>query len=559
MDQQIRIRFREHPQQREQVLHEHWVRTESQIKDALLGVDEYMFHFFGDRTDVGGTTFVAVAVFPIIRKLITMNIGDSHLVVSDQDSKVQFATFVGEPTHVDERKRIEQSGGFVENKRVNGQLALSRAYGDYHLKLAGRKAGVHTYHPHLNALSCTPTVEVWNYTNNLKYICLESDGMTGPGIIPDDGELIRLIDGLVAKKMHPAHGVITEAYQRGSTDNLTCIVIFFDENPYRKRTRSRAVGVTDMGRGWDQAVGLTYLKLPRNTRESLQNSFMQAVGMGPKPSLAAPVSGMARIISFNILNGFEGMVEKPATDSALATLGSLRPSIVGLQEVVFRPWMKTVDEFREKLAQYKLSLEFGCQATELYGGPYGNALLQGPSLPSTWRRTDIHTLDLNPLESKAEGRCAVGISFDIESKQRLHIYSTHLDVSDHSGALRLAEVKTLLAYIKLKTAPQDAVIVMGDMNATQWRDYSPEHKEWIMKNAIARGVPEDITVLDVFRKEGYLDAAELKGERLPLTVWSGKRVDYILCKNIAASQIAQVFAVPALVSDHLMIGIDLRL
>lgn len=44
------------------------------------------------------------------------------------------------PTLKDERKRIEEAGGFVEYKRVNGNLALSRALGDFIFKRNDRKS-----------------------------------------------------------------------------------------------------------------------------------------------------------------------------------------------------------------------------------------------------------------------------------------------------------------------------------------------------------------------------------------------------------------------------------
>lgn len=44
------------------------------------------------------------------------------------------------PTLKDERKRIEAAGGFVEYKRVNGNLALSRALGDFIFKRNDHKS-----------------------------------------------------------------------------------------------------------------------------------------------------------------------------------------------------------------------------------------------------------------------------------------------------------------------------------------------------------------------------------------------------------------------------------
>ena len=54
----------------------------------------------------------------------------------------QFATKDHKPDDPEETKRIEKSGGFVSLPpqtyipRVNGQLALSRAFGDFQLKMS---------------------------------------------------------------------------------------------------------------------------------------------------------------------------------------------------------------------------------------------------------------------------------------------------------------------------------------------------------------------------------------------------------------------------------------
>ena len=62
-----------------------------------------------------------------------MNIGDSRSVLCSAQ-KVAFATSDHKPTNPDERARIEQAGGHVTQGRVNGQLAVSRALGDFELK-----------------------------------------------------------------------------------------------------------------------------------------------------------------------------------------------------------------------------------------------------------------------------------------------------------------------------------------------------------------------------------------------------------------------------------------
>jgi len=70
-------------------------------------------------------------------KLINANIGDSRTVLarkSGSEYETIACTQDHKPTNDGERKRIEAAGGSVQLARVDGQLALSRAFGDRMLK-----------------------------------------------------------------------------------------------------------------------------------------------------------------------------------------------------------------------------------------------------------------------------------------------------------------------------------------------------------------------------------------------------------------------------------------
>ena len=77
------------------------------------------------------STATGVLVTP--KHFFMMNIGDSRSVVC-RKSEVFFATDDHKPTHYSERMRIEKAGGHVSQNRVNGQLAVSRALGDFEMK-----------------------------------------------------------------------------------------------------------------------------------------------------------------------------------------------------------------------------------------------------------------------------------------------------------------------------------------------------------------------------------------------------------------------------------------
>ena len=81
--------------------------------------------------DVSGSTCIAAFITPT--HIIVANLGDSRAVLSSE-KRVRFATADHKPTDVKERNRIMQAGGYVLMGRVCGNLAVSRALGDYDYK-----------------------------------------------------------------------------------------------------------------------------------------------------------------------------------------------------------------------------------------------------------------------------------------------------------------------------------------------------------------------------------------------------------------------------------------
>ena len=79
------------------------------------------------------------------------NAGDSRGVLC-RDGKAVPLSEDHKPDNDDEKRRIEAASHFVEDSRVDGNLALSRAFGDFQYKdqakLAAEKQAV-TSHPDL--------------------------------------------------------------------------------------------------------------------------------------------------------------------------------------------------------------------------------------------------------------------------------------------------------------------------------------------------------------------------------------------------------------------------
>merc|ERR1711913_112336 len=67
-------------------------------------------------------------------KLFVGNIGDSRCIACTNGLAEPLSSD-HKPCNDEEKSRIEQAGGFVEFNRVNGNLALSRALGDFVFKM----------------------------------------------------------------------------------------------------------------------------------------------------------------------------------------------------------------------------------------------------------------------------------------------------------------------------------------------------------------------------------------------------------------------------------------
>eukprot|EP00796_Vickermania_ingenoplastis_P001014 gene1014-605_t len=96
--------------------------------DTFLEVDDKLKLALKDGS---GCTAVVVHVTP---KMITCaSVGDSRAVLCRGGEAVALS-HDHKPENDEERERIEAAGGFVQDNRVNGQLAMSRAMGDFTYK-----------------------------------------------------------------------------------------------------------------------------------------------------------------------------------------------------------------------------------------------------------------------------------------------------------------------------------------------------------------------------------------------------------------------------------------
>jgi serine/threonine protein phosphatase PrpC len=140
--------------------------VKARITTAFPGFDRFMYN---DNKRFG-TTCTMLLIDDARHKFYQVNLGDSRSIVFNGGIRAE--TIDQEPNNPTERERIENAGGIVRGNRVDGMLAVARAFGDFELKRNNRIK----YDPIYGKVSAVPVVTVTTYLpgENLKFI-LTSD------------------------------------------------------------------------------------------------------------------------------------------------------------------------------------------------------------------------------------------------------------------------------------------------------------------------------------------------------------------------------------------------
>lgn len=106
------------------------------LKQAFLEIDNVMLEEESLKQEQAGTTAVAVVVKD--DKVFCANVGDSRAVACIAGVPEPLS-IDHKPSNAEEYNRITAAGGWVDCNRVNGNLALSRALGDFIFKRNEKK------------------------------------------------------------------------------------------------------------------------------------------------------------------------------------------------------------------------------------------------------------------------------------------------------------------------------------------------------------------------------------------------------------------------------------
>ncbi|PKU81823.1 putative protein phosphatase 2C 59 [Dendrobium catenatum] len=230
--------------------------TKSAIADAYNHTDsEFLRSESNQSRDAGSTASTAILVGD---RLLVANVGDSRAVICRGgngeitllqhdfvfliDNRIfgyYYSIAVSrdhKPDQTDERQRIEDAGGFVMwagnfdlrtkifitvvlslyvlgrcyagTWRVGGVLAVSRAFGDRLLK---------------QYVVADPEIQEEVVDGSLEFLILASDGLWDVVSNEEAVAMVKPIDN----PEQAAKSLLQEASQRGSADNITCVVVRF--------------------------------------------------------------------------------------------------------------------------------------------------------------------------------------------------------------------------------------------------------------------------------------------------------------------------------------------
>lgn len=188
-----------------------------------------------------GTT--AITALVLGRHLIVANAGDCRAVLCRKGVAVQLSQD-HRPTSLMERQRVEKLGGIIEYGCLNGDLAITRALGDWYMKLPFGSA---------SPLTAEPEVKQMLLTEDDEFMILGCDGIWDVMSNQEAVNVVRRELRLHNDPEQSARELVNQALCKDTDDNLTAIVVCFTSPEHRtpvpsQRPRFRCCSLSEDAR-----------------------------------------------------------------------------------------------------------------------------------------------------------------------------------------------------------------------------------------------------------------------------------------------------------------------
>ncbi|XP_044487420.1 probable protein phosphatase 2C 13 [Mangifera indica] len=171
-----------------------------------------------DDCSVGSTCgTTALTALVLGRHLLVANAGDCRAVLCRKGVAVDMSKD-HRPSYLPERRRVEGLGGYIDYGYVNGYLSVTRALGDWELKLPLGSA---------SPLIADPDIQQVVLTEDDEFLIIGCDGIWD---VMSSQYAVSLVRRELRRHDNPqqcAQELVMEASRLNSSDNLTVIVICF--------------------------------------------------------------------------------------------------------------------------------------------------------------------------------------------------------------------------------------------------------------------------------------------------------------------------------------------
>lgn len=189
-----------------------------------------------------GTT--ALTALILGRSLLVANAGDCRAVLCRKGTAIEMSQD-HRPSYLPELRRVEKLGGFVDDGYLNGVLSVTRALGDWDVKLPLGSS---------SPLIADPDIKQITLMEDDEFLIIGCDGiwevMSSQYAVSTVRQGLRRHDD----PQQCARDLVNEAIRLNSSDNLTVIVICFyspdrsNESLFPRRRRLRCFSLSEEAR-----------------------------------------------------------------------------------------------------------------------------------------------------------------------------------------------------------------------------------------------------------------------------------------------------------------------
>jgi len=161
-------------------------------------------------------TFLCLVV---IRLLLVANVGDCRAVLCRRGKAVEMSQDHRGAVHDAERQRVEESGGYIDDGYLNGVLSVTRALGDWDLKIPIGGSP--------SPLIAEPEFRQVTLTENDEFLIIGCDGIWD---VMSSQHAVGVVRRGLRRHDDPercARELVMEAVRLKTIDNLTAVVVCF--------------------------------------------------------------------------------------------------------------------------------------------------------------------------------------------------------------------------------------------------------------------------------------------------------------------------------------------